>query len=574
MSSTKPQKSLERWLENNSFWINDLIIKESKFGGIGVFSKGPMGTDEEDDPLVLRIPKSNLLAPKNSSIYSLLVDYESQNEDIILSEGMFALVITVIYELTYGSSSPWFDYLESIDFINSEIPICLWDNEDKNNLKNTEVDLLGLLDPQQLIDFYTEAVRFAHENNDTVDIPDVLNIPTTDISSDIITSKYHAQLVQFGKIIQSVSSRAFSVDNYYQLAMVPAADLFNHLSPKLVDGEVVNRENIHFVCDGTVCDECGEQECDHQDSDEEDDEEQEEELLPEIDMDYIKELEEEELSDADTEVDPEEVSTLSMDDDHEEEEEGASSSGAEHDLAKELSDSSKCCDVVLVSGPQEEFDYEIFNSYGNELSNAQLLEKYGFIDTDGNPNDTCLLSVQFFKQLKILKSRLGNPKKIKELDEKLNWFEETGFDLINEIIQSREEDCGHDHCEDEGCEPESHSELPESWPLSIKIRNIDGECTLHTYAILKLIELKHSYFEQILLKVTNEKRLITNIQKYLLNNKPEDIESFNKTITNWCRNRLNAYPSSITPSKHSLLIEKLIEQEQKILKKFIELHSE
>ena len=37
-------------------------------------------------------------------------------------------------------------------------------------------------------------------------------------------------MIEFGKIIQSVTSRAFMVDDYYQLALVPAADLFNHLS--------------------------------------------------------------------------------------------------------------------------------------------------------------------------------------------------------------------------------------------------------------------------------------------------------------------------------------------------------
>ena len=87
--------------------------------------------------------------------------------------------------------------------------------------------------------------------------------------------------------------------------------------------------------------------------------------------------------------------------------------GADHDLANELSDSSKCCDVVLIREPQEQHEFEIFNSYGNELSNAQLLQKYGFIDMDDNPNDTCLLSIQFFKQLKTLKEKLGNPKKQK-----------------------------------------------------------------------------------------------------------------------------------------------------------------
>ena len=81
------------------------------------------------------VPKANLLAPKNSYIYNLLVDYEPENPDIILSEGMFGLVITVIYELQCHDSSPWFEYLQTIDFNNSQIPVCLWDTVDKDNLK-------------------------------------------------------------------------------------------------------------------------------------------------------------------------------------------------------------------------------------------------------------------------------------------------------------------------------------------------------------------------------------------------------------------------------------------------------
>ena len=69
-------------------------------------------------------------------------------------------------------------------------------------------------------------------------------------------------------------------------------------------------------------------------------------------MDYIYEMEQDELSDADTDVDPEEASTLSM-------EEEIAVNGADHDLANELSDSSKCCDVVLIREPQEQHEFEI-----------------------------------------------------------------------------------------------------------------------------------------------------------------------------------------------------------------------
>ena len=39
----------------------------------------------------------------------------------------------------------------------------------------------------------------------------------------------------------------------------------------------------------------------------------------------------------------------------------------DHDLANELSDSSKCCDVVLIREPQEQHEFEILIRNGNEL---------------------------------------------------------------------------------------------------------------------------------------------------------------------------------------------------------------
>ena len=49
MSSTASSKvdSLVQWLNENAYWRNDLIIKQSKFGGLGVFY--PDNDDQEED---------------------------------------------------------------------------------------------------------------------------------------------------------------------------------------------------------------------------------------------------------------------------------------------------------------------------------------------------------------------------------------------------------------------------------------------------------------------------------------------------------------------------------------------
>ncbi|RLV94697.1 Ribosomal lysine N-methyltransferase 3 [Spathaspora sp. JA1] len=605
MSSTFNTKvdSLVQWLDKNSHWREDLIIKESKFGGSGVFYQAP-DTEDDDDPILLRIPKTNLLAPKNSFIFNLLDEYEPINPEIDISQGIYGLVISFIYEHSIENNSPWFEYIESMDIENSEIPICLWDESDKANLKHTEVDLLNMLDPKDLINFYIESLQFANLNQQFIEIPSVFDIPRVCFTKEDILNKYNEKLIQFGKLIQTTISRAFDVDNYYGLSLVPGADIFNHIEPKMIDGVVQGRENIHFVCDANVCDICGEGECEHEheediegdidedieerdmedegdieedaDSEEESseeegehieqvDEEEEEEEVKELTMDYIYQLEQEIFNEEeDTDLDPEEVSTIS------DEEEQIQDNGAMSDLAQELSDGSKCCDVLLIRRPETSGIVEIFNSYGNELANCYLLQKYGFI-TEDNINDTCILSVEFFKYLKDLKGKVNSEKR-KEIENKIAWLETIGYDLINQIVESQHE---HEHaCQDEDCEDDNcnQMEYPESWPLSIRIKH-NGECTIQTYAILKLLDLKNTTFKYKLLSTTKQRELISRISKLILQHTKQEFELYNKKLSGWCQQRIESYPNSQTPSKHSNLINCLKQQEIKILKNFIDLHS-
>ncbi|CAI5757244.1 unnamed protein product [Candida verbasci] len=626
MSFTKSTKveSLINWLDQNTYWRDDLIIKNSKFGGgLGVFINQDYSFNEDDDKLLLRIPKTNLLNPKNSFIYNLLIEFDSSsmsnsnsnsNSDVILSEGMYGLVLTLIYEESIQENSPWFDYINSINIEDTIIPICLWDDNEKELLKNTEVDLLSMLNYNELINFYIECIKFAKLNEKLINIPSVLDISQKNLNPQKILNLYHDKLILFGKYIQSVVSRAFQVDNYYQLSLVPGADLFNHLQPKIEEGnKLIPQENIHFTCDGSVCDECGEQECDHEESADEDleefeeleeleeleDEELEDESdstpeiedeeieskeiidgepeIKEITMEYINQIELEDLSDNETDLDPEEVSTLSMD----EEDQHRNNENINIDLANDLSDSSKCCDVILVRPPLEKYDYEIFNSYGNELNNAYLLQKYGFINTNENFNNSCLLSVQFFKQISLLKEKLNTMKR-GELQEKLDWLEDVGYELIYEIILSthhHDEQDGDEQDEDEQDEDNhqdccSESEYYENWPLSIRIK-FNGEVTLQTYAILKLIELKYTIFKYKLLN--NIKKLKKYIKQILLTHNETDLKSMNNTVLKWCKDKLNSYTpieliKNSKNSKNSKLIKNLVEQEQNIINRFIDQH--
>lgn len=579
MSSTVSSKvdPLVEWLDTNAFWRHELVVQTSKHGGLGVFLPPD---EEEQDPLLLRIPKSNILSSKNSFIYNLIVEYSHSDEEIDISHGMLSLCLSVIYELSIGNKSPWFAYLNLIDFEGGSLPLCLWDAKRKDQFKNTDVNMLNLFQVDEMVAFYIESCLFAHEFASLVAIPKVFDVDIEGLDQDIVLSKYSAQLNVFGKYNQCVISRAFKVDDFHDLCLVPGADLFNHIDPIYKDGQVEGRENIHFECDGDVCEECGDEECDHQDDDvaEDGDDEQDDsdsgedmesdEELPEVDelevfdepliteitLEYISKIEEELDSEAETNPDPEEAPT---DDEGER-------TGAQEDLAKELSDSSKCCDVVLVRPAEAKYGYEIFNSYGNDLSNAYLLQKYGFV-TQFNVNDTCLLAVQLFKYIDSIKKGL-NKEKQKQLEDKFEWFEEVGFEVVNELIAEKigseshchkegEEGCEDDDCGD--CEPEL--ELPESWQLSPRIQ-YDGTCTPQTYATLQLINLDYKIFKHKILATKLDRKLAVEIEKHLLG----DAVQYNATIKKWCQERLKGYTA--VKDEAALLI---IALEKRILEKYI-----
>lgn len=610
------------WINDNGFWREDLVVQLLRLGGLGVF-----GQFEDGDPLVLRIPKLNVLSAKTLGIYNLLYDYVPKADEIDFKLGMYPLIVAVIYEHLAGSKLPWAGYLASIDFANSDVPICLWSDADKANLANTEVDLMGVLNPEELLLFFDEARRFAAEVKQHVPIPKVLE------GMD--------QIVEFSRYVQGVVSRAFVVDDHLGLALVPGADLFNHLSPVIVDGKRQARENVHFVCDNDVCDVCGERECNHDDVADDDDEEmdvdqlmeelreevddsndddddgnvddddednedgddddndeghgdnddedddddsddiddddddsidehgedlgemegemveEEEEPITEITEEVIKALENELVEDDDTDCDDDEALTIDQ----------VQISSHDYDLARELSDDSKCCDLVLVSLPSADHEFEVFNTYGNDLNNAYLLQRYGFV-CPGNANDGISLGVPLMKSVKL-----------KRVEARMEWLDDV-FEVVCELVhqQSHEKDDDHEHengdcCEDgngecgeeeqsEGC-GDDHSQ-PDLWQVSARI-GADGKVTPHTYIILQLIGLPEKIFKYKLSKVQKARVLAQRIAKYLMT---DDVAQYDAVIRKWCQQRLAAYPE-LQPSDHCQVIGELVAGEKAILKRFI-----
>lgn len=660
MSRTKPEdiQAVLGWLETNAFWNEDLVeVRESKLGGVGVFWKLKDKDDPDGDRILLRIPKSNILSPKNSFIYNLLADYEPEDPLFDFTTGMHAIVVAFIYEKSLAEKSPWHSYIKTFDLNCSDnLPLCLWDQEKKNLLHNSECDMLNMLDADELIQFFSECVNFAKTNSQYAPVPAEL---VAEGEIDINNEK----LIHFGRCVQAVISRAFTVDKYNGLSLVPGADLFNHLSPIVSEGQIKARENVHFVCDDEdLCELCGELECGHEELDDEseedviddedlkaesedevaeedeegdgmdedvksllesdielsadsededdddDDNEDDEDNEAEINYDEeedknevasssepitMEQIEQMDNSDADTSHDDEEVSTLSMSDEEDGEGDGEENNLEEAqeidlDLANELADGSKCCDIVLQQLPEKGYDYELFNTYGNELSNAYLLQKYGFVSTN-NPNNTCVLTLQL---LQWIKKEKQNKRKRAILEQKLLWYEEIGFEMVNEHILQEISECGDDcgdecgnHCGDHessehGCEDEDCGgcgdgedgagiEVPESWQLSPRIQ-FDGSPTIQTKALLNLLVMPFKVFLYKLAQAPSERKMFKRVNKYLISaDLPEEAV---KLITTFVQQRLARYNKEETKVKDafSSMIMQLIHEEKDILKTFLE----
>ncbi|OUM55207.1 hypothetical protein BVG19_g4701 [[Candida] boidinii] len=474
MASTINKTPLIEWLRdpvNKTFWNEDLVsVMPSKFGGLGVFAKKYIdGGEEENDNVLLRIHKSCILSPKTSCISNLLYDANLS--------GMTALVIAFLYEKSQGEKSPWYDYINSINYYTDDekkqylVAPCLWEDNEKSLLIGTEAEILGITDPEEVERNFAISIQFAKDVKDILPIPFELSLEKGD--NDENKNKFHL----FTAITFAIVSRAFSVDRYHEIALVPAADLFNHDS--------YGRENVHFETVGDVCKYCGKyRDCDHVDSDnesiaaaeddddddeedeegegEDEDEEEEDEddekegpKVKKAKIDTIESAEDntdEEGSEGDDEDEDEDVDTeeglmrfvQKLDEEIEQKSDDEIDSEDElpddidpHTLAlieeAENVDPDDCCYIVLVKPVKK--GEEIFNAYG-ELSNSYLLAKYGFV-ADGNIYDSVCLGREILNDSKKFDSDL-------HLDW---WVTGGGYDLISSYFQEEEDGC----CADAGC---------------------------------------------------------------------------------------------------------------------------
>ncbi|ODV93969.1 hypothetical protein PACTADRAFT_77449 [Pachysolen tannophilus NRRL Y-2460] len=603
MATTKNVSNLMKWLrdpENKCFWNEDVLdVRESPEGGIGVFAKkdlNPVDEDEEDydenenensDDLFLRISKDSILSAQNSCISNLLYDYGIS--------GMQAVVLAFIYEKSIGESSPWYDYIQSINYYDNEqnidedhliLPPSLWAEEEQALLKGTEAEILGVIDPTEVQEVFMQSLQFSKNISNLMTIPYELSLSK---NSDFEKENLY-KFKCFAAICAAIASRAFEIDAYHELALVPGADLFNHDS--------FGNEHVHFETVNDVCPFCGREDgCGHNEYGAPDSEEEENESETENEAENWEDMDLEDGASedgvSDEEKDGENMSDASDMDQESHEPLGEITISYINELEKELEATAKedaededeeeqeededfelddeyqlipdqCVDIVLKKPVQK--NNEIFNAYGN-LSNPILLSKYGFTSI-GNPNDYVGLGMQ---ALRLAKSD-------KTLKPHFKWWSEVGFRIFQEYADSLNNNsiengnhthscCSSDCGEEEEEEEEHDEEFFQSWELELRILS-NGQPSLATYALTKLLTLNSKDLKKLM------KNNPEQIYKSLIKNNTKSY----KILLNLCEKKSSMYKDGgLTSQEYLQIIAKnqqnknlkysliLIQNEKKIL---------
>ncbi|GAA5845597.1 hypothetical protein JCM5353_005707 [Sporobolomyces roseus] len=229
--------SLREWLIQNNVYL-DQRLSIKTVPSLRVVANLAI----EPNSTVARIPKSLVLSHRTSSLSRLLPAFPSFLHHLAPT---VQLSIYVLYELQLGDRSRWKGYFDHCPKETVDIGL-LWEEEGnaRNWVKGTELERelrrIGITKTLLSTIFNTVVLPLFSALPSTSSLP--LKPPRLD------TFLYAYSLV---------SSRAFQVDTYHALALVPLADAFNHSSPN----------HVHFASDTWVCEECGQlEECPHDDS--------------------------------------------------------------------------------------------------------------------------------------------------------------------------------------------------------------------------------------------------------------------------------------------------------------------
>ncbi|KAF8624488.1 hypothetical protein AX17_007117 [Amanita inopinata Kibby_2008] len=321
--------TLYAWCTLNNLEIDSrLELRWNPNTGIGVYS---IGLDIPLDATLVRIPSHAVLSTQNCTL-SEYIPSSMYGLDAQLS-----LALALYIEILKDKSSRWFGYLQSFDKNVVDIPL-FWQCEigvgepSKSRtddglealqwLRGTEAEKI-LRDPTENLRTLVEELD--HYYDDVVE-PFILEHRDQITKEFAVISTLHG----FYRAYSLVSSRAFIVDAYHGLSMVPIADAFNH--------ELQN--HVHLESDYHVCPECGSlRECSH--------DRETSSAMPGVESI---------------------TSTLRA---------AVLEDGQKQEQEQEYH---------MVANAPISPGVEVFNTYGERLTSAQLLTQYGFV-LEANEND-------------------------------------------------------------------------------------------------------------------------------------------------------------------------------------------
>jgi hypothetical protein len=209
---------LLEWFHKNGITWDDNAIKicSGESNGFSVIAVNNLSVDQS----VCSIPKTAILSAKTSSISNII-----EKEEL---GGGLGLTLCLMYEIKKGTASKWYGYLQSVPEY-EDLPI-FWNDDHLEYLTGTELSNESVKTELELLrDDYNSIIK-----------------PIIQKNRKIFDSNMNFEL--YKKATSLVASRAFTIDDYHDLAMLPLGDLFNHKT---------GSENIHMVCDSDVCEYCG-----------------------------------------------------------------------------------------------------------------------------------------------------------------------------------------------------------------------------------------------------------------------------------------------------------------------------
>ncbi|RXW22374.1 hypothetical protein EST38_g3487 [Candolleomyces aberdarensis] len=288
---------------------------------IGVFT-GDLEHDIPANETVVKIPKSAVLSARSCSLSEFITPA------FVGSEAQLVSSLALYSELILGPRSNWYGYLQSLPE-KIDLPLC-WELWVSNPDSRPDLDLEDVGDMEDALQWLggTEADKILTQNNclSSEDLQKYFDsVVQPLLSAHSGEGSDHIGFSGFLRAYCLVSSRAFMVDTFHGLAMVPVADAFNH----------VQENHVHLESEYDVCPECGSvDECPHDVSEEDRQQQRTERKLDAIDPGY----------------------------------------------------------EMVANAPIPPLS-EVYNTYGETLSNAELLCQHGFV-LEANGNDTLTWTVE------------------------------------------------------------------------------------------------------------------------------------------------------------------------------------